>query len=252
MTPILEPIASKPSEPFSSEEKCTRGLRQIRNDLEILKRTNAYPNSNLSKIQSVLDGTIHTLQTHGQSPDASDRDGLDSLIAHSIDRLNHERGVLPSESDERDSHRLDDHISAAIHLLSDYRRMVMVNELRKQESSSNISKTLDSTQSMVTSEYPGVTSPSRCRPVPYTSANEKGSSETLTSVLIPSKDTNEKSMNKERELNHDRVTSPVVDTDPNGGRSESEWLKSLLSKISANSSSTSSALCNNVSRSVLS
>ena len=193
------------------EEMCARGLSQIRHNLGTMKNTNPHPNSSQSTFQSTLDGMIHSLQTYRPSPNAPGRDALDSLTAESIDSLNRQRSVLAAQSDEPNALTLDDHISAAIHLMSDYQRMVMVHELHEKKFSSdqservdesstpsNLSKALDSTQTIITPEYPGAISPRGCRPLPYTSTNEKGSSENLPSDFIPSKALCEKSKSEDR------------------------------------------------------
>ena len=100
----------------------------------------------------------------------------------------------------------------------------------------------------MTSEYQAIGSIIRCRPIPYTSSNEKRSTETLKQVLISStehissktKELDEQLIAKKSDPNHvsDLISKP--ENKLHNDQSQRKWLDSLLSKISDNVRSTPS------------
>jgi hypothetical protein len=101
---------------------------------------------------------------------------------------------------------------------------------------------------MIISEYQETASLIRCRAIPYTSSNEKRSTETLKQVFISStehipetiKDLTEQSITNLSIPNLVTNKSSKTDNELYDGQSQIKWLDSLLAKISDNVSSTSS------------
>jgi hypothetical protein len=108
--------------------------------------------------------------------------------------------------------------------------------------------TPDLKQQISTSEYQETARLIRCRPIPYTSSNEKRSTETLKQVLIYStehlplntKVLDEQLIEKKRDLNHVSEISLKTESKLHNDQSEIKWLNSLLSKLSDNVSSATS------------
>ena len=101
---------------------------------------------------------------------------------------------------------------------------------------------------MITSEYQEAAGLIRCRAIPYTSSNEKGSTETLKQVLISStehisqtiKNLTEQSVINLSDPNLVTNKSLKTENESHDGQSQNKWLDSLISKISDNIGSTSS------------
>ncbi len=100
----------------------------------------------------------------------------------------------------------------------------------------------------MTSEYQETAGLIRCRPIPYTSSNEKRSTETLKKVLISStehipsktKELDEQLNAKQSDPNHVSDIPSKTENKLHNDQSQIKWLDSLLSKISDNVRSTSS------------
>ncbi len=106
---------------------------------------------------------------------------------------------------------------------------------------------LDLKQQIITSDYQETASLMRCRPIPYTSSDEKRSTATLEQIHIcstehiplKSKDPDEQLISSESDLKNTLDKPLKTRSDSYNNQSQIEWLDSLLSKMSNNVSSTS-------------
>lgn len=116
---------------------------------------------------------------------------------------------------------------------------------------SNTSLDVQQQQQVITSDYQETASPIRCRPIPYTSSNEKRSTETLKQVLIDSsehsslknQDLDEGLIANRNDLNYISDISSKTQNDLHDDQSQNKWLDSLLSKISDNVNTTTTSMC---------
>ena len=114
------------------------------------------------------------------------------------------------------------------------------------ESEPSSKSNLDLKQQINTSDYADTVNPIRCRPIPYTSSNEKGSAATSEQLLVcptehlPLKyqDPSKQLISSESNVKNASDKPTKTESDSYSNRSQMTWLHSLLSKMSSNVSST--------------
>ncbi len=219
------------------EDKCINALHDIENSLDNIHNTDVRFHSNT---RFELNKLITALESHLYKSD-----NIEILMTKCVEHLNNEKEIVKLQLKENEFRNLNEKISNTLNLLQEYKRIVIPIKADREDSSFL-------KQQVNTSNYQDIVNPMRCRPIPYTSSNEKGSTATLEELLVCStehvslkyQDLDEQLISNENDVKYASNKSLKTESNSYSNQSQIAWLDSLLSKMS-NNISTTSGKCQN-------